>query len=134
MTLQFRKDWNKGNPRFEDAVMIPMLNPDEDLIRAVLNEAYLNGNWSDPATVRLFAAASRPTGSIVTIREGAHQIEDQGGSGFRLHIGALFEGVNWHLNVLQTSSGRMYVDSVSRGNPGDVAHFNLEHRTGAVPR
>lgn len=133
MTLQFRRDWNTGNPRFDDAVIIPLLNPDEDLVHTVLNEAHLNGDWNDPATQRLFAAAANSRGPIVSIRAGAHQIEDQGGGGFRLHIGALFEGVNWHLNVQQTNTGRMYVNSVSRGNPRGP-NYNLEQRTGAVPR
>jgi hypothetical protein len=133
MTLQFRNNWNVGNLQFNDAVMIPMLNPDQDFIQTVLNEAYLNGNWNDPATQRLFAAAANPRGPIVAIRAGAHQIENQPGGGFRLHIGALFEGINWHLNIQQTNTGHMYVDSVSRGNPNQP-NYNLERRTGAVPR
>lgn len=133
MGLTFRKNWNLANPNYEDdALIIPMLNPDEDVIKVVLNEAYLNGDWENDKVQRLFATAARQ-GGVVSIRAGAHQIEHQNRGGFRLHIGAKFEGDNWHINVQQTNSGRMYVDSVSRGNPNG-GNYYFEERKGAVTR
>ncbi|MDF9796092.1 hypothetical protein OKW21_001355 [Catalinimonas alkaloidigena] len=134
MTLQFRKGWNQVAPKFanaNDAAMIRLLNPDEALIQTVLNEAHLNGGWTDTATKNLFQCASRSNGPIVSIRAGAHQVEDQE-NGFQLHIGALYNNVNWHLNIQQTISGRMYISSVSRGNPREP-DYHREERTGPIP-
>ena len=133
MTLDFRKNWNRANAAFADAALIPLLNPDEDMIRTVVAEAHLNGAFTDPAIVRMLTAAASPRGPIVSVRAGAHQIEDQGDDGFTMHIGTLFEGVNWHLNIGQASSGRLYVTSISRNAPRSADYF-IEARTGAVPR
>jgi hypothetical protein len=112
MKRRFRRSLNQVHPGFpdrDDAPMIQMLNPDEDTVRVVSVEAHRNGAWQAPDAQRLFAAAANPRQSIVTIRAGAHQIEDQGGHGSRFHIGALFEGKNWHLNYQQTPTGRLCI-------------------------
>jgi hypothetical protein len=135
MTLQFRARWNDVPPGFagaEDAAMIPLLNPDEDTIRIVLNEAHLNGAWADLVVQQMFAAAASNRGEIVSIRAGAHQVEEPVNGGFQLHIGTLFRGQNYHLNLQQTMRGKMYIASVSRGAPGGPNYF-FEARPGAPP-
>jgi hypothetical protein len=79
--------------------------------------------------LRTLEAANSNRGAIVSVRAGAHQIEDNPGGGFRLHVGTLFEGVNFHLNVGQTDMGTLYVTSVSWGAPGTPAHGS-DNRTG----
>jgi hypothetical protein len=55
----------------------------------------------------MFEAAASPRGEVVSVRAGAHQVEDLGAGGFGLHLGILFRGVNYHLNVQQTNSGHI---------------------------
>jgi hypothetical protein len=133
MTLQFRAGWNTVPPAHanaDDAAMIPLLNPDETTVRVVMNEAYVNGAFTDARVLRMFAAAASDRGAIVSVRAGAHQLEDLAGGGFRLHIGTLFEGVNFHLNLAQTNRGTMYVTSISWGSG---ANHGSEVRPGPAP-
>jgi hypothetical protein len=134
MTLQFRARWNQVPPRYadaDDAAMIPMLTPDEDSVREVIHDAFNFGRFSDARVIRMFTAALSDRGAIVSVRAGAHQIEPEG-NGFRLHIGTLFEGVNFHLNLQQTNMGTLYINSVSWGAPGTPS-AGAEARTGSPP-
>lgn len=135
MTLQFRKNWNQAPPRFansDDAPMIPMLTPNEDSVRDIIHDAYNYGRFADQRVIRMFEAALSNRGAIVSVREGAHQIEDAGGGGFRLHIGTLFDGVNFHLNIAQTMMGTPYITSVSWGAPNTAQH-GVDARVGGPP-
>ena len=112
--------------------MIPMLSPDEQSVRDLMHDAYNYGGFHDARVLRMFEAANSARGAIVSVRAGAHQIEDNPGGGFRLHVGTLFEGVNFHLNVGQTETGTLYVTSVSWGAPGTPAHGS-DNRAGTPP-
>src|SRR5258708_27017227 len=118
MTLQFRARWNEVPPAHaaaHDARMISMLRPDEQSVRDLMHDAHNYGGFHDARVLRMLEAANSNRGAIVSVRAGAHQIEDNPGGGFRLHVGTLFEGVNFHLNVGQTDTGTLYVTSVSWG-------------------
>jgi hypothetical protein len=135
MTLQFRNNWNVAPPHFAgapDADIIPILSPDEDSVRVVFHEASINGGFSDARVLRMIAAALNARGPIVSVRSGAHQVEDGATGGFRLHIGTLFEGVNFHLNIAQTMTGRVYITSVSWGAP-NTPGYGSDARTGSAP-
>ena len=79
----------------------------------------------------MLTAALSTKGAIVSVRAGAHQIEPEG-HGFRLHIGTLFEGVNFHLNLQQTDMGTTYLTSVSWGAP-NTANWGRDERVGSPP-
>ena len=134
MTLQFRARWNEVPPNFAngtDAAMIPMLSPNEESVRDVIHDASNYGGFTDARVIRMFTAALSARGAIVSVRAGAHQIEPEG-HGFRLHIGTLFEGVNFHLNLQQTDMGTLYITSVSWGTP-DTPAWGIEQRVGTPP-
>jgi hypothetical protein len=82
-----------------------MLSPDEQSVRDLMHDAHNYGGFHDARVLRMLEAANSNRGAIVSVRAGAHQIEDNPGGGFRLHVGTLFEGVNFHLNVGQTDMG-----------------------------
>jgi hypothetical protein len=109
-----------------------MLSPDEQSVRDLMHDAHNYGGFHDARVLRMLEAANSNRGAIVSVRAGAHQIEDNPGGAFRLHVGTLFEGVNFHLNVGQTDMGTLYVTSVSRGAPGTPAHGS-DNRTGTPP-
>jgi hypothetical protein len=135
MTLQFRARWNAvpvAHADAADAPMIPMLSPDEQSVRDLMHEAHNFGRFADARVRRMLDAANSTRGAIVSVRAGAHQIEDTAGGGFRLHVGTLFEGVNFHVNVGQTNMGTLYATSISWGAPGTAAHGS-DLRTGSEP-
>lgn len=135
MTLQFRQNWNQVAPAFAhagDAPMIPLLNPDEASIRDAFHEAFNFGGFTDDRVIRMFTAALSNRGAIVSVRAGAHQIEDLPGGGFQLHIGTLFEGTNFHLNVGQTDRGTLYITTVSWGAP-HTPDYGVAQRGGTPP-
>jgi len=135
MTLQFRARWNQTPPAFADApdaAMISLVTPDEDSVRAAFAEAKLNGGFTDARVLRMFDAALANAGPIVSVRSGAHQIEDTMPGGFRLHIGTLFENTNFHVNIAQSGSGRVFIASISWGAP-NTANYGVEPRANPPP-
>ncbi len=134
MPLIFRAGWNQvpaHHANADDAAMIQMLTPDENSVYAVINEANNNGQFITPAVQAMFVRALAINGAQVSVRAGAHQVEPEG-NGFRLHIGTLYLGVNYHLNIQQSNSGVMYISSISWGAPGTPG-YGSENRPGPVP-
>lgn len=124
MPLLFKAKWNQVSPRFADRPDVRMtaeLDNSEDNIRAIIFEAWYAGGFSTAMIAAMLTQANAEGGAHVVVREGLHQVEDQGehGDGFNLHIGTQYNGVNFHLNVHQNARGRLYVSSISFGNNAD---------------
>lgn len=125
MPLQFRARWNLAPALHADApdrTMVDGLSNTEPHINAIIFEAQRNGGFMEPIIIAMLNQAVAPAGAQVVIRQGIHQVEDIGqhGDGFNLHIGTGFNGNNFHLNIHQTGSGRLYVSSISYGLNGAV--------------
>jgi hypothetical protein len=125
MTLDFRKGWDSVPKKFEsapDAAMKKLLTVTKEDIEATIYEALQFGGFNNPVVINMLRAGVSKKGQRVgqlTIREGAHQIEDLPTGGYQVHIGTLFENKNFHLNLGQTSLGTVYITSISWGGAAD---------------
>ncbi|MGC1304352.1 MAG: hypothetical protein WA840_18455 [Caulobacteraceae bacterium] len=138
MPLDWRKNWNVASGKFATAADAPvkgMLTPDEDSVREIIREAAQFGGFNTPQAKGMLDAAIAPKGRQVTVREGAHQIEE-GEEGFSVHIGTKFAVsvetgmLNYHLNLAQTTLGTAYITSISWGSG---AAFGSENRSRSPP-
>ena len=130
MSILFPAGWSVPPAVFAAAADVDIVAPlnTENHIRALLFEAWHAGGFVNAINANMLLAANSPAGAQCVIRQGLHQVVDADGGGFSLHIGTRLGQVNYHLNVAQTNTGRIYVTSISHG-----VNIALENRVGAPP-
>ena len=144
-TLNFRANWNVAPAMYTDPTEVLLhshLTPNAEAIRDIFHEAVNFGHFRlDPQVpqaphveqvppvphhaIAMMQAGLMNNGPITTIREGSHQIEMLPNGGFQMHLGTLFNGVNYHVNLQQNPAGSPHATSISWGLPGTAAHGAL---------
>src|SRR5262245_13383601 len=99
MPLNFNARWNEV-PAFHagaaDVAIVAGLENTETNIRAIIFEAWHAGGFNEAVIANMLTRANADAGLDVRVRQGLHQVEDQGehGDGMNLHIGTKLGNVN----------------------------------------